>query len=155
MKNIPKCIQKLEFLQGSCANFFSGASDHCACTRRERRRKIGRKADAAKNQLLNAFRYKMKMRLGLFLLVGALLAWTGHLCLRQTRGFALYKICSSLPFNPEFETSSLPEEEGKDLKKALDQPYRFLDKGAQCYVFLSHDGRYVIKFFKLHALQPA
>jgi len=88
------------------------------------------------------------------LLVGALLAWTGHLCLKQTRGFALYKICSSLPFNPEFETSSLSEEENKDLKKALDQPYRFLDKGAQCYVFLSQDGRYVIKFFKLHALQP-
>lgn len=94
------------------------------------------------------------MRLGLLLLIGALLAWTGHLYIKQARGFALYKIRSSLPFHPEFETSSFSEEESKDVKKALDQPYRFLDKGAQCYVFLSLDGRYVIKFFKLHALQP-
>ena len=50
-------IQKLGILQEGCANFFPGASDHCACTRRKRRRKIGCKADAAKNQLLNHVRY--------------------------------------------------------------------------------------------------
>ena len=54
---IPNVIQELGILQEGCADFFPGASDHCACTRRKQRRKIGRKADAAKNQLLNHVRY--------------------------------------------------------------------------------------------------
>jgi D-methionine transport system substrate-binding protein len=57
MKRIPKVIQKLGILQGGCSNFLFGASDHCASTRRERRQKICRIANAAKSQLLNHFRY--------------------------------------------------------------------------------------------------
>jgi hypothetical protein len=89
------------------------------------------------------------------LILAGLCIGMGRFCLVQTRGFALYKILSDLPFNPQWETAPLSNEESGVLKKALSQSYRFLDKGAQCYVFLSDDGRYVIKFFKLHALQPA
>ncbi|MCP5506341.1 MAG: nitroreductase family protein [Chlamydiales bacterium] len=32
---IPNMIQKLGIWQGGCANFFPGASDHCASTRRK------------------------------------------------------------------------------------------------------------------------
>lgn len=92
--------------------------------------------------------------LALMLVCIGLVLWLGHFCLKQTRGFALYKIRSSLSFNPEWETSSLNQEQSTELKTILDQPFRFLDKGAQAYVFLSQDGRYVIKFFKLHSLQP-
>ena len=59
-RNIPNVVQELGILQEGCANFFPGASDHCACTRRKRRRKIDCKADAAKNQLLNHVRYIQK-----------------------------------------------------------------------------------------------
>lgn len=41
------------------------------------------------------------------------------------------------------------------LKKILDQPYRYLGKGAQCYAFGSEDGHYVIKFFKFKHLRPS
>src|SRR5690242_19119162 len=83
-----------------------------------------------------------------------LCAYVGHLCLKKTRGFALYKIHSSFAFNPLWETSPISASERTVVKGVLDQPYRFLDKGAQSYVFLSEDGQYVIKFFKLHSLQP-
>jgi hypothetical protein len=91
----------------------------------------------------------------ILLLVAGLCIGMGRFSLLQTRGFALYKIRADLPFNPEWETTSLSSEEKSLVATALSQPYRFLDKGAQAYVFLSDDGRYVIKFFKLHALQPA
>ena len=55
--DIPNVGQELGILQEGCANFFPGASNHCACTRRKRRRKIGCKADVAKNQLLSHVRY--------------------------------------------------------------------------------------------------
>ncbi len=90
--------------------------------------------------------------LSFLLIVSGLSIAMCRFCLTKTRGFALYKICSSLPFNPDWETPPLSEEENADVKKILSQPYLFLDKGAQSYVFLSSDGQYVIKFFKLHAL---
>jgi hypothetical protein len=97
-----------------------------------------------------SFKYLILLTLGTGLLVTL-----GHFCLKATRGFVLYKIHSTLPFNPDYETTLLADVEREEMKSALNQPYFFLDKGAQCYVFLSQDKRYVIKFFKLHALQPS
>jgi hypothetical protein len=66
-------------------------------------------------------------------------------CHIQTDGFAIEKISSSLPFHPEWEvTSSLHPE----LEQILSQKYRYLGKGAQCFVFLSEDRNHVIKFFR-------
>ena len=78
----------------------------------------------------------------------------GYFCLRQTRGFALYKICSALKYNPMWALPPLTQKEQQLLKNILDQPYYFLDKGAQAYVFLSADKKYVIKFFKIHSITP-
>ena len=50
-------IQGLGILQEGFSQFFPGASDHSAFTRRKQRRKIGCKANAAKNQPLNPVRY--------------------------------------------------------------------------------------------------
>ena len=75
-------------------------------------------------------------------------------CYAQTGGFALYKICSSLAFNPAWEVASLGQGEEAELDLALSQPYHFLAKGAQCFVFSSEDGHHVIKFFKLSHLLP-
>jgi hypothetical protein len=75
-------------------------------------------------------------------------------CHQQTDGFSRYKISSNLAFNPKWETPRLNSDEQKDLSKILSQPYRYLAKGAQSYVFLSDDGQYVLKFFRIYHLQP-
>lgn len=75
-------------------------------------------------------------------------------CRSKTDGFALYKIQSHLPFNPEFETRTASEEELKTASLILDQPFYYLGKGAQCYAFVSGDGNYVLKFFRLYHLRP-
>lgn len=69
-------------------------------------------------------------------------------CYKQTDGFALYKILSSLCFNPAWEVQ---QPSPPDL---FDQPFHYLAKGAQSYVFASEDGNTVIKFFRLNHLQP-
>lgn len=45
-------------------------------------------------------------------------------------------------------------DEERLLKDILEQPFAYLDRGRQSYVFVSQDGRYVIKFFDLHRYQP-
>ena len=40
-----------------------------------------------------------------------------------------------------------------DELQILNQPYTFLDKGAQSFVFASQDGNYVIKFFRHHHMK--
>lgn len=73
---------------------------------------------------------------------------------RQTDGFTQYKISSTLDFHPEWETPEPIGQEKEELIAILSQPYRYLAKGAQSYVFLSEDGNYVIKFFRIYHLRP-
>ena len=74
----------------------------------------------------------------------ALLFGVERFCHLQTGGFNLSKIRSSQegPLHP------LALEDG--VKKILEQPYRFLDSGAQAFAFASDDGQYVLKFFRHH-----
>ena len=55
------------------------------------------------------------------------------------------KISSNLPYNPKWDVAGPPSNE---IQSALNQNYHYLAKGAQCYVFSSSDGKYVIKFFR-------
>ncbi len=68
-------------------------------------------------------------------------------CLKRwTCGFKLVKIHFSTPARPEWDVKSdLSHEE---ISQILSQPFIYLDRGAQCYVFASLDGQYVIKFFR-------
>ncbi len=75
-------------------------------------------------------------------------------CHRQTDGFVVTKILSSLNFNPAWEVTSLDEEEKSAVETLLDQPFYYLAKGAQSYVFTSEDGTAVIKFFRFDHLLP-
>jgi hypothetical protein len=75
-------------------------------------------------------------------------------CHKRTDGFALYKILSSLPFDPEWDSCFSDLEESGALSKILDQPFYYLAKGAQSYVFVSEDGQTVIKFFRIYHLRP-
>ena len=72
-------------------------------------------------------------------------------CYKKTDGFALYKVLSTLPYNPAWEVTA---QHTHGLDDALSQPFHYLAKGAQSYVFQSEDGKYVIKFFRLYHLRP-
>jgi len=69
---------------------------------------------------------------------------TAEFCKEQTGRFTILRITSHLTPRPEWETAPLSLKE----KKILDQPYTYLDKGVQSFVFASQDGQYVIKFFR-------
>src|SRR3569832_1407459 len=71
-------------------------------------------------------------------------------CKKQTGSFTIARITSDLKFHPEWEVNNTQE---KEAQKALAQPYRFLGKGAQSFVFASEDGQWVIKFFRHHHLK--
>ncbi len=75
-------------------------------------------------------------------------------CHQQTDGFSRYKISSDLTFHPEWQTAPLSAHEQEQLSIILSQPFEYLTKGAQSYVFLSRDQRYVLKFFRIYHLQP-
>lgn len=72
----------------------------------------------------------------------------GRLYFRLTGGFTLANICSDFPFQPQWEVRPLLLEEQQEFEKAINQPYFYLGKGCQSYVFASQDGQYVVKFFK-------
>lgn len=75
-------------------------------------------------------------------------------CYRQTDGFALCKIVSDLSPKAEWAVPPLPPEEQKAILHLLDQPFHYLARGAQSFVFVSEDGQTVIKFFRIHRLRP-
>jgi hypothetical protein len=75
-------------------------------------------------------------------------------CFKQTDGFALHKIHSPLPYCLDWETTPLPAEDNGELMKILDQPFDYLARGAQAYVFASRDRKTVIKFFRVYHLMP-
>ncbi len=85
--------------------------------------------------------------LGLCLLL--LTVWgLSYFCKRKTGDFTLMGITPHPPFNPAWETPSPTPQQQEEIDLALSQPYHYLGKGGQCFVFASADGAYVIKFFK-------
>jgi hypothetical protein len=65
---------------------------------------------------------------------------------RLTCGWKLAKVRLDLPYRPEWEIDS--DLSQTDLHAILSQSFTYLDKGAQCYVFASADGEYVLKLFR-------
>jgi len=74
--------------------------------------------------------------------------------IRQNDGFSLRHIQSTLPFNPTYPQIELTDLDQKHLDEALNQNYSYLGRGGQCFVFVSDDDRYVIKFFKHNKRRP-
>lgn len=68
-------------------------------------------------------------------------------CKKQTGGFTISRISSHLSYDPRWDVAHTPDEEAF-LRKITNQPYYFLGKGAQSFVFCSQDEKYVIKFFR-------
>ncbi len=96
------------------------------------------------------------MRLKQFLLFSLLVVGFGLLyypCRQQTGGFYWDRVYSNQPNDPRWEIPLSPEQE-KELLHILNQPFRYLARGAQCYVFASEDGKYVLKLLRCHRLFP-
>ncbi len=62
---------------------------------------------------------------------------------RFTQGFKIAKMKLDFPHHPEWEVPI-----DSQIAPILAQPYFFLGKGSQCYVFESQDKKWVIKFFR-------
>ena len=100
----------------------------------------------------------MKRSLTFFIFLAVSFVSAGALadfCQKRTQGFSLQKICSS-----SIDASKTPSQLAplpKDLpslQKILHQPFYYLKKGQQCFVFLSEDQRYVLKFLRWDKLEP-
>lgn len=67
-------------------------------------------------------------------------------CESKTDGFSVLRIKPKQEFHPQWEIDASIEE--SKFKEIFIQPFDYLGKGAQTYVFASRDGNYVIKFFR-------
>ncbi|MBI5272734.1 MAG: hypothetical protein HY861_01980 [Chlamydiia bacterium] len=65
---------------------------------------------------------------------------------RLTQGFRIAKMHDEIPYESVWETKSPLSQQ--EVVSILDQPFTYLNKGAQCYAFLSEDGHYVLKLFR-------
>jgi hypothetical protein len=82
-------------------------------------------------------------RILFFLLVVSSLLTLPAIAKRFTHGFRIAKMRLEFPHHPKWEI-----EPNAKVNEILKQPFHFLGKGAQCYVFESKDGHYVIKLFR-------
>ncbi|MCB1119374.1 MAG: hypothetical protein KDK65_05385 [Chlamydiia bacterium] len=74
----------------------------------------------------------------------------GQVYYQATDGFMVQNIEADFSEKKEWNVRPLSSDEEKRLREILAQPYRYLGKGCQSYVFASDDGQYVVKFFKYH-----
>lgn len=72
-----------------------------------------------------------------------------------TDDFRIANITHEIPFHQEWEIPALTSEQRAKFDQIVDQGFSYLGKGAQSYVFLSDDGKYVLKFFKFKHLKPS
>ncbi|KAF3362243.1 hypothetical protein PHSC3_001210 [Chlamydiales bacterium STE3] len=77
----------------------------------------------------------------------------GRLYFELTGGFAVRHISSNLTFDPQREIHFSTQQK-EAVSQILHQHFHYLGKGCQSYVFLSEDGKYVIKFLKYQRFRP-
>jgi hypothetical protein len=84
-----------------------------------------------------------------------ILMTAGLLSCYHANGFSLSKIRSNLPFNSNWETDPLNENQKTHLTKdVFHQTFYYLSSGTHCYTFISEDKNYILKFFKSKSLSP-
>ena len=92
------------------------------------------------------FTFKSKILSGLLavLLCGAFVFWNiSH----NSKRFSPSKVSGFLPHHPEWDVP-LTSDAQATLSHVFNQPFSYLGVGVQTFAFVSHDGKYVIKFFK-------
>lgn len=84
-------------------------------------------------------------------LVSLLAYGAGRLYYRVTGGFTIGNISYALPYDARWDIKT---HDKNAVDAILQQPFSYLGKGCQSYVFASQDGRYVLKFFKYQRFKP-
>jgi len=94
---------------------------------------------------------KYTMRSKVLLLAFLVIAGIGvfHFSHRRPVMFSIEAISSDLSFDPRWQTPSPSPE----IREIFSQKFSYLARGAQSFAFLSEDGRYVVKFFRMRHLQ--
>lgn len=87
-------------------------------------------------------------------LICAVLYGSGRLYYRITAGFTEGNIISDLGYHEEWKTHDLSVQDKDLISTILKQPFSYLGKGCQSYVFLSEDQQYVLKFVKYQRFRP-
>lgn len=90
-----------------------------------------------------------------FILTALVLFGAARLYYKLTDDFRLANISEDFAYRPELAIAVSTSEEQNTLQTLLKQPFTYIGKGAQSYVFGSEDGRYVLKFFKFKHLRPS
>ncbi len=75
-------------------------------------------------------------------------------CHDKTKGFQMSKMAFIAPYEEGAFFSQNSFEEKELLHQALNQPFYYLKKGRFCFVFISEDGNYVIKFLQRSPIEP-
>lgn len=101
---------------------------------------------------MNRWIKKHASKLIALMLLSILIYGAGRLYFQLTGGFTVGNITSDLSFESQREISA--SSESNEVAEILKQEFRYLGKGCQSYVFLSEDGRYVIKFLKYQRFRP-
>jgi hypothetical protein len=86
---------------------------------------------------------KSSLKLICFIVCFALAGW---FCRKQTDRFTIAKITPKFSTHQEWLTPHIDPEEKVRIKQILQQPFYYLGKGNQCFVFASQDQMYVLKF---------
>lgn len=86
------------------------------------------------------------------MLASLVLYGAGRLYFQVTAGFTESNITTDIAKEPDWGIT--PASDSKALEEVLKQPFYYLGKGCQSYVFKSADGAYVIKFLKLQRFRP-
>lgn len=93
-------------------------------------------------------------RVGCLLLMVAVAYGIKLVYYQTTDGFHLSNITSDFAYDSRWQTADLSIAHKKELHSILNQPFHYLGKGCQSYVFGSEDEKYVIKFFKYQRFRP-
>lgn len=99
-------------------------------------------------------RHKQSFKLAFLVLWPLVIFGVGLQMCRSPRGFNLQKIRSDFVFKEGMNQRAQPAEDFKKLQDVFSQKFTYLDRGGQCYAFVSEDQKYVIKFFRMKNLTP-
>ncbi len=73
---------------------------------------------------------------------------------RKDQGFSVHKISAQMNYEQDWDLPPLRFEQKQLVKQILSQKFEYLADGAQVYAFVSKDGKYILKFFKMRHLTP-
>lgn len=76
----------------------------------------------------------------------ALLIGSSEFCKKQTAGFTTLKVQRNFDLAP-VEASGKVHLSSQEINAILDQPFHYLGRGKQSFVFASEDNKYVLKLF--------